>query len=60
MEDISKRIMDELKREYPDRKTAKKTGNVTPCITDEKGPGAKMPDNKRRKENTTKNNLLGF
>lgn len=60
MEDISKRIMDELKRQYPDRK-GKKMGNATPCITEEKGPGAKMPDNnKKRKENVTNKNLLGF
>ncbi len=60
MEDISRRIMDDLKREYPDRKGGKKTGNVTPCITEEKGPGAKMPDNKKRKENSNNKNLLGF
>lgn len=51
--------MDELKRQFPDRKGGKKTGNVTPCITEEKGPGAKMPDGKKRKDNHSKN-LLGF
>lgn len=57
MEEISRKILEELAKEYPDRKKGK-TGNVTPCIIDEKGPGAKMPDSKKRKSKS--NNLLGF
>jgi hypothetical protein len=58
MEDLSKKIMNELKTLFPDRKQPKNTGNVTPSVTQGTKPAGKIEGGSR--DQKKKGAELGF